>query len=199
MKKLIPLIFALALPAYAGDSGKEVIPPPAEPCLVSWFAGGSVGYLTEFDESMYHLHFGQDTCIQLGGWDFAWFAEIGYAESDGSYSAGNFNYDFIIMPLTINGKLERKLTGNLNTYFGAGIGMAKVDYDVDLGGSSSSSDNDWVCTAQVFAGVNYHLNESCEIYSGARWIHFDEVYFAPSTLKLEDDLLLEFGFRYNFK
>ena len=74
--------------AFAGTpvvSSKEVVPPPADPCLFTWFAGGSVGYLTEFEEPMYHLHVGTDTCWSLGGWNIAFFGEIGYTDKDESY------------------------------------------------------------------------------------------------------------------
>lgn len=217
MKILTSFVLAcLAAPAFAG-SGKEVVAEPQpQPSLLEWFAGASVGYLTEFEEPMYHLHVGQDTNLQLGGWDFAWFLEIGYAEKEESGGGSTLpvlppsfdldeleqalaltsgSYDLSIMPVTINGKFERSFAQNWNVYAGAGIGMAQVDLDVSPG---IVSDDDWVFTAQVFTGVQYDINESWEVYGGARWMYFDDAEIGAFTLELEDDFLLELGARYNF-
>jgi opacity protein-like surface antigen len=226
MKLIAPLIVALALPAFAG-SGKEVVPEPvAEPSLLQWFAGGSIGYLTEFEEPMYHLHVGQDTQYQIGGWDFAWFLEIGYTDKDESYTGslstippalpssfslddledylstnagpvGAWNYDMSIIPITLNGKFEREFAQNWKVYAGAGAGFALVDLDVNAG-TTSLSDDDWVFTAQVFAGVQYDINPKWELYGGARWIYFDDADIGAYTLKMDDDFLFEIGTRYNF-
>lgn len=240
--KTIPLfVLALAMPAFAGTSAKESVAPASspEPCLFTWFAGGSVGYLTEFEEPMYNAHIGTDTCWNLGGWNVAFFAEVGYAERDDSWSGrrreestvpglaavnydsylddleGNLGdledalseisdftpydtgYDLDILPITLNVKLERQLTGNLNAYFGGGLGMALVDLSVDAG-PLDFSDDDWVFTGQVFAGLNYNFNPNFEVYGGARWMYFDDADLGGATLELDDDFLLELGARFNF-
>ncbi len=240
--KTIPLfLLGLSLPLLAGTSAKNAVAPAAaDPCAFTWFAGGSVGYLTELEEPMYNLHLGTDTCWSLGGWNVALFAEIGYAEKsedwngnrtvparvadyidedymdedidelDGSlddlesalsYIAGSTpwdtSYDLDVMPITLNVKLERPLTGNLNAYFGGGLGMARVGLDVDYG-FDDFSDDDWVFTAQIFAGVNYNFNPNFEVYGGARWIYFDDADMSEVTLELDDDFLFEIGARFNF-
>ncbi len=83
--------------AFAGQSPKEAMTEPAapDPCLLSWFAGGSVGYLTELDEAMYNIMFGIDPCWKVAGWDVTFHAEIGYARREESYSAGT---TFIPLP-----------------------------------------------------------------------------------------------------
>lgn len=249
MKKISLFLLSLALPAFAGPSAKEVVPPPApDPCLFTWFTGASVGYLTEFEEPMYNLHVGTDTCWNLGGWDVALFAEIGYTEKDDSWDSsrqpkeledlqeltvldqeedyltgdvsgdlddledaledlakyspfGSTGYDLDIIPITMNVKLERPLTGNLNGYFGAGLGIALVDLSVDIG-SNNFSDDDWVFTGQVFAGLNYNFNPNFEVYGGARWIYYDDAELEDNglggDLELDDDFLLELGARFNF-
>lgn len=216
MKKHIALLMALTAPLFAGTSGKEVVAEP-QPTLLEWFAGGSIGYLTELEEPMYHLHLGQDTSLQFSGWDFAWFAEIGYAEKDesggGSATPGQLppsfdldqldsailnsrgSYDLSIMPITINGKLEREIAENWNVYAGAGVGFAQVDLDVT---EPALSDDDWVLTFQAFTGVQYDINESWEAYGGARWIYYDDADLGGLTLDLDDDFLFELGARYNF-
>ena len=71
-KSIIALMF-VAGTAMAGTTSKEVIPPPPpapEPSLWQWFAGGSVGYLFDYEEEMYHLHVGVDTPWNWGGLAF---------------------------------------------------------------------------------------------------------------------------------
>ncbi len=233
MKSILLLPFALVLPLSAGTSAKQTIAPAAqESCLFSWFAGGSVGYLTEFEEPMYNLHVGTDTCWNVVGWNVALFGEVGYTQKDDSFSgqdrqstpprsnnfdidsmssglqylsnigAGRTGYDLDVMPLTLNVKLERLLTGNLNAYFGAGLGMALVDLDINAGRFGNYSDSDWVFTAQAFAGLNYNVNANVEIYGGARWVYFDKAELSDggesASLDLGSDCLLELGARYNF-
>jgi opacity protein-like surface antigen len=111
---------------------------------------------------------------------------------------GDTNYDLDVMPITLNAKLERPLTGNLNAYFGGGLGMALVDLSADGGVLGSASDDDWVFTAQLFAGLNYNINETFEVYGGARWIYFDDADIEDVTFELDDDFLFEIGGRINF-
>jgi opacity protein-like surface antigen len=251
MKTILLLSLALAIPAFGGTSSKAVIAPaPApDPCLFTWFAGGSVGYLTELEEPMYNLHVGTDTCWNIGGWNVALFAEIGYTEKSEDWSSGNYDddypgngsrtmdyddydnfedggnvslgdvenilsdiadygkfgstgYDLDILPITLNLKLERQLSGGLNAYFGGGLGMARVDFSADVGSFGDFSDDDWVFTAQIFAGLSYNVTQNFEVYGGARWIYLDDADLSDSDLSvgldLEDDWLLELGLRYNF-
>ena len=105
------------------------------------------------------------------------------------------------MPITLNVKLELQLTGNLNAYFGGGLGMARVDLSVDYG-YGEVADDDWVFTAQLFAGLSYNVTQNFEVYGGARWIYLDGADLSDSggsaTLDLDDDWLFELGLRYNF-
>ncbi len=88
MKRIILLPFALTLPLFAGTSAKDAVAPATpESCLFSWFAGGSVGYLTQLEEPMYNLHLGTDTCWNVAGWNVALFGEVGYTSTDESYRA----------------------------------------------------------------------------------------------------------------
>lgn len=238
MKTILLLPFALALPLFAGTSAKQAIAPATqESCLFNWFAGGSVGYLTQLEEPMYNLHVGTDTCWNVAGWKVALFGEVGYTSTDESYQSerkgnsvnqliipqvqssysvdemgsalsnlanfvGNTGYDLDIIPLTLNVKLERQLTGNLDAYIGAGLGVARVNLDINAGRFGKYSDNDWVFAGQVFAGLNYNVNANVEIYGGARWVYFDNAKLSDkgqsATLDLGSDCLLELGGRYNF-
>ena len=252
MKTILLLSTVLAIPAFAGSPAMETAPPAPAPCLFTWFAGGSIGYLTEFEEPMYNLHVGTDTCWNLGGWNVALFAEIGYTERDedwsGRYvppqtppvtsvpipdsssdvlddtdlegveagldeleqalyslageSVAGTGYELSVLPITFNVKLERPLTGNLNAYFGGGLGAALVDLDVNLGDFGNFSDDDWVFTGQLFAGLNYNFNPNFEVYGGVRWIYLDDPSLSDrgisGTLDLDDDFLFELGGRFNF-
>lgn len=240
MKNIILLSLVAGLPALAGTSEKQVIAPAQESCLVKWFAGGSVGYLTEMEEPMYHLHLGADTCWNLGGWDVALFGEVGYVETDGEFSRerdwhdwpsstidqdtalnGHMDwerpsFDLNIIPITFNIKLERDLTDRLSAYMGAGVGAAYMDLDADGGkhgkpdgngtveaygpmnGNGFSSDESWVFTAQLFAGLSYEVTSNFELYGGARWIYFDDPDFEGVKLDLDHDFLFEIGGRVNF-
>jgi opacity protein-like surface antigen len=204
MKLPILICFALAAPVLAGTEAKQVIIPsePAQPW--NWFAGGSVGYLNDFDEEMYHLHAGADTPWSVAGWNVALFGEVGYTEKEENFrgtetsvipqanynvdldsmadalqaladsGAGDTGFDLNVMPLTFNVKFERQLTGNLGAYVGAGLGVADVDLSINAGEAGRYSDADWVFVFQAFAGLVYNVNPSFEIYGGARWISFDE-------------------------
>ncbi|MEI6176985.1 MAG: hypothetical protein WCS43_08845 [Verrucomicrobiota bacterium] len=239
MKHILLATLALAIPAFGGTTSKQVIAPAPAPCLFTWFAGGSVGYLTELEEPMYNLHIGTDTCWSIGGWNIALFGEVGYTQSSEDYNGGRPNtppapifsggsfslsevqgflsdyangfngatagYDLEIMPLTLNAKFERALTGNLNGYFGLGLGVARVDFSAyALGGplNGSFSDDDWVFTGQLFAGLSYNVTPAFEVYGGARWIYYSDADFSDGrnsgTLEMDDDFLIELGLRYNF-
>ncbi len=103
MKTCLFISAVMVMAADAGmssqDAKMEVAQAPPETCLLSWFAGASVGYLTELDEPMYSILFGVDPCWKFGGGKVTLFAQIGYANRDESYSAGPA---FIPLPGTIN-------------------------------------------------------------------------------------------------
>jgi opacity protein-like surface antigen len=217
MKKFALLTLVLAAPAFAGTSSKAVIAPASDPCLTSWFLGGSVGYLTQAEEPMYNLHVGvTNSCWNLFGFNASLFGEVGYTEEDDSSNhllfipnrrrGGTFvtlsdKVDMNIVPVTLNFKLERALVGNLNAYFGAGLGVSWVDMDRDVSNgfsTVSSSESDWVFTSQVFAGLGYNVTQNCEIYGGARWLYLSNSKVGNQTVSLGSDCLLELGARYKF-
>jgi opacity protein-like surface antigen len=222
--KLLLTSVALALPVFAGTPAAQVSAPVPQPNLWSWFAGGSVGYLVDAEEVMYNAHVGVDTPWNLGGWNVAIFAEVGYTEIDDNYQddyllkgAGTLTAltngsgpivvqtETEIIPITLNVKLERPIADKLNVYFGAGLGVGLVDvsgrssYVSTLSAVSSDySDDDAVFTAQVFAGLSYNFCPAFEVYGGARWIYFDDAKMDGDDLDLGDDVLFELGARFNF-
>ena len=210
MKTLLLLPLLIAAPAFAGTSAKQVV-PPADPCVTSWFAGASIGYLTEMDAPMYNAHIGvTNTCWKIAGWDTALYLEIGYAEKTHTITGPLTNdyyphEDFKVeeLPITLNVKFERALTGNLNGYFGGGLGLAWMQ-----GEFMGDSESDWVFTAQIFAGLSYTVTPSCEIYGGARWIYYADPTWAGTKVDLGNlpgfsgnigsDWLFELGARFKF-
>ncbi|WP_193213696.1 outer membrane beta-barrel protein [Luteolibacter marinus] len=219
MKRTILSFVLLSGVALAGSSSKEVIPPPPapEPALWNWFAGASAGYLVDYEEDMYHLHLGIDLPSRCE-WQHSVFLECGWTSADDSFvtppvTVGDSQFSLYldseveIVPLTLNYKIERKFKEKLSAYVGAGIGVAFVDYEATaaaLGGggpTANFSDSDTVFAAQVFAGLAYQVTESFDLYGGARWIYLDDsdISVAPVGVGiLEDDVLVEAGFRVNF-
>ena len=205
---------------------------PASESLWGWFVGGSGGYLLDNETDMWHGHLGVDLPWQIAGFDTALFLEVGWAQFDYSFDTGGvmestnlstlttppargivtrppiysrITAEIDMVPVTLNGKLERNLFGPVNAYLGAGAGIAFFDLDVS-DGMTSYSDQDVTFYAQVFAGLLVHLCPSFEVFAGARWIYVDEPEFdiAGTSVDLDgtdfqnDDILLEAGGRLNF-
>ena len=218
MKNLLLLPLAIALPAYAGTSAKQVVAPPPDTCLTTWFAGASVGYLTQLDTAYYTAHIGvTNSCWKIAGWDVSLYAEVGYAEKDktdsGRYLLNDYFHDFkedndlTIVPVTLNVKFDHQITGNLGAYLGGGLGLAWVNDDWSFTDTivvkkttthASASDSDWVFCAQIFAGLNYHVTPQFEVYGGGRWIHLADPTLFGSKQSIDDDWLVELGARYKF-
>jgi opacity protein-like surface antigen len=111
-------------------------------------------------------------------------------------------YDFDVMPITLNVKFDRQFADNFHGYFGGGLGMALVDFSADVDRLADFSDDDWVFTGQLFAGLSYSFNPDFEAYSGIRWIYYDDAGLSSSDidldLEMDDDFLIEIGARFNF-
>jgi len=149
MKTIPLLVLGLAIPAFAGSSAKETVAPASspEPCVFTWFTGASIGYLTELEEPMYHLHVGTDTCWNVGGWAVAFFAEIGYTEKDDSWSRrkydngnGYYNDSYPIGNEVPNGDYNKgsdKIKGDLDDLEKVLSNIARYEgyntsYDLDI-------------------------------------------------------------------
>jgi len=206
MNKKLSALFTLALaaPAIAGTevyTARESVAERhvAQPAQWGFFAGASAGYLSNFEEDMFHVHAGVDTPWQIIGWNVALFAEVGWTETDAKSLAET--QEFEIIPMTFNLKLERPITERFSVYMGAGVGAAMVDYHLDNFFVPNVDDNETVLAAQAFAGVAFNATSRLEIYGGARWIYVD--FDAPPVVgvaapKFGDDFLVELGLRYNF-
>lgn len=213
MKNKLLLVSALlAMPAFGGTTAKEVIPAPApaQPSLWNWFIGGSAGYLVDAEEAMYTGHVGVDTPWTVGGWNVALFAELASTEVENGYSIINpaftsavvmspVDVETEVMPLTLNVKLERPLTGKLNGYVGAGLGVSFIDVTAtSVVPAGNYSDDETVFTGQVFAGLVYNVSEAFEVFGGARWIFTDSADVRGREVDFDEDVFFEGGLRINF-
>lgn len=165
-----------------------------------------MGYLIDTEEPMYHLHIGVDSPYNLGGWDVAFFLEVGYFDTDASFLVqardtataalfGTATLDYEAIPFTANVKLERSIGNRLNAYVGAGVGFALVDATLTMPfGLAGFDDSDTVFACQVFAGLQYDVSEAFELYTGVRWMYFG----STDNVGSFDDVLVELGGRINF-
>lgn len=205
-------------PIVSAKSAKTPIVPPT-PDLYQWFAGGTAGYLLDKETEFFSGHIGTDLPYTLGCWETAVYLEVGYFECDHDFTRKRdikfddkkyygdpkydpsygtsidfeerLTYELEFIPVTLNYKLERELTPSLNAYLGVGAGVAFIDLSNGLG----QSDSDTVFFAQAFAGLLYELNESVELYAGARVIYFDDPSFNLGGTEIDLDSLEAEGFK----
>jgi len=210
-KKILLLLTGLAFSTsaqagedYSAKGAKVVIPAPA-PCLWTWFAGGSAGYIAgDWDEEIYTLHVGAELKCPDAACSHAFYLEVGYTEKDRKFhyfdssresrERGYANLE--IIPITLNYKYECALTDQLNWYAGAGAGIALVDYEI-TDGTGRHSDDDTAFYAHVFAGLVYNVSESFEVFGGLRFIFMDDV-FGGLQSPIDEELHYELGARFNF-
>ena len=189
---------ALATSAQAGEdySAKAPVAPVAAPCLWTWFAGGSVGYLDDMDTEMYTLHVGAEYKCTDSAASHAIFFEAGYANPSNSWNDDDakFRADIDVIPLTLNYKYEAQLVGNLNWFIGAGAGAIIFDADSD------HNDLDFSNTeflAQAFGGLVYNFSDSFELFGGARYMYVTDDNLDNLDV-YGDDWFYDLGFRFNF-
>lgn len=195
---------ALAASAQAGEdySAKAPAPvPTAAPCLWTWFAGGSVGYLDDAKDAMYTLHVGTEYKCPGSEKSHAIFLEIGYATdnfSTGTYDGYGYQDrvkgDVTFVPVTLNYKYEDVLTGNLNWYVGAGAGIGFGDVTIDEP-SYVSDENERFFVGQVFGGLVYNISDSFETFGGVRALYIND---GSKWSAFEYDFMFELGARFNF-
>ena len=212
----------LAASASAGTPAAVTAPPPTAG-LWTWFAGGSVGYLTDLEQPMYSLNLGMEYKRPGTQGSHSIYLQVGYAEDDESYSyhpglpgarSADASIDMHIIPITLDYKYEGTLSGRLNYYVGLGLGIAIVDTSCDWrwsqaiypNGSGGGSDDktDVRFYGEIFAGLSYNVTDAFQIYAGARYILMDNVdrnvhvTGASYDAGINNNFLLELGLRYHF-
>ena len=217
-------IAGLALATTAAAGTPAPVTAPATTGLWTWFAGGSVGYLTGLDQPMYGLNLGMQYQRPGAGDSHALYLQVGYAEDDAAYSfipnypggiTQKSSIDMHIIPITLDYQYQGTLSGHLDYYAGLGLGIAVVRTSCDwtsdqslpppYGHQSGSDDHtDVRFYAELFAGLAYHVTDAFEIHAGARYILMDDadrsVHVNGQTYDagIHNNFLLELGLRYHF-
>jgi opacity protein-like surface antigen len=149
---------------------------------------------------MYTLHVGRRFDSALYGFNSALYLEVAYLDGDVDFNdptgfglLNRLNADINIVPVTLNGMMERNIYGGLGLYVGGGLGYAFTDID-----AGNQSDSDGGFYAQLSAGLNYKFTETFEMFAGARWVYLNDLDFGDSTLELDDGFAWEVGLRFNF-
>lgn len=199
--------------------------PVQDTGLWKWFAGGSVGYLTDQDEAMYSLHAGMEYRIPDERGFHAIYLQVGFTQDDADYSyfpnipgaiSQEASIDVDIIPITLNYKYEVALTERLNGYLGIGAGIAIVDGSYDWSWSQAvpppnnegDGSDDWSDVrfyGEVFAGLSYEISDSFELYTGLRYIFMDEedreidvTDASDYEAGIDQEFLVELGVRWHF-
>lgn len=150
-----------------------------------WFVGGGVDYMIDAEEPFYNGHFGYDF-----GNGHALFLESGWMGQD---DGGLFGVDVDVVPITANYKYRYNFTEKFGLYAGLGLGASSVDVSAGF-----LSDDDWVFTAQGFAGLVYNVTPNFEIYAGGRYMWLDDVSIFGANVDDLDDWGIGGGIRFNF-
>lgn len=201
-KLILPItVSALALTAIPASAGEPSQPyQPYQPAPVEqspmwqWFVGGSVSYLFEYDEPMYALNVGAKSPWSPLGFATSFYLEGGFVEDDNEsripLGVGGIDSDLEIIPVTLNVQFEKALNDWIGLYFGVGAGASFTDLKV----AGVGHDHDTVFTAQAFAGVNFRVGANSEIYTGGRYIRFDDA----DNYDLDNTWAAEAGYRWKF-
>jgi hypothetical protein len=192
MKSILPAFALLSSVAFAGSevayqsSSDAVTPAAAES---TWYAGGSVGHLSERDETLYTLHLGANI-LRSGAFTHSLFTEVGFSEKDGWQAEQEF------IPVTLNYKLDYQFGDGFSLYAGLGAGAAWID---GLAGFATNWPDSVEFMAQAFAGINYEVCASFQLYAGNRYIWIDDSDLPPSiSMDSGDDVVMEIGARFRF-
>ena len=156
---------------------------------LGWYLGAGVDYFLDAEEPFYNGHLGYDF-----GNGSSLFIESGWIGEDEDPSfLFPFAADLDIIPVTINYKYEWMFTDSFGFYAGAGIGGANVDFS-----AGPLSDDEWVFTAQAFAGLVWNVTPSFEFYAGARYMWIDDISIGGADHDDLDDVGIGAGIRFNF-
>lgn len=153
-----------------------------------WFIGGGADYMIDSEEGFYNGHIGYDF-----GNGHAIFLESGWMGQEETAFPLLVNIDVDIVPITANYKYRYNFNESFGLYAGVGLGASSVDVNAGF-----ASDDDWVFTAQAFAGLVYNVNPNFEIYAGARYMWMDDVSLFGANLDDLDDVGIGGGIRFNF-
>ncbi|NWK54760.1 outer membrane beta-barrel protein [Verrucomicrobiaceae bacterium N1E253] len=211
----------------AGTETYTTTPAPSQG-LWEWFAGGSIGYLTDIEEPMYTLHAGVEYTHPAQRGTHLVYLEVGLTQDDEGYlfspppgmtggRTETVDMDADIIPITLNYQYQAPITECLNYYVGLGLGIVILDTSAEWQwtqavappfnqGGGSEDETKVRFYGQVFAGLSYDISESFELFGGVRYIFMDDwdalmdVPNQPTThtFGIDGDVLLELGGRFHF-
>ncbi|MCW1921751.1 porin family protein [Luteolibacter arcticus] len=193
---LLATTLALAVPSglQAGEAETTTTQSYQAPMTTTqhqgWYLGGGVDYMVDSEEPFYNAHLGYDF-----GNGSSLFLESGWLgqEQEPSFLLPFVSADVDIVPITLNYKYEYMFTDAFGLYVGAGLGASSVDVSAGL-----VSDDEWVFTAQAFAGLVYNVTPNFEIYAGARYLWMDDISLFGANIDDLDDVGVGAGIRFNF-
>lgn len=229
MKTTMSTCLAGLVLVTAAQAGTPSPTPAAAPAagLWEWFAGGSVGYLSQLDQSMYTLGIGVEYKPVAARTSHAIYLEVGFTEDDASYAyvppppitggrTESASIDLNIIPITLNYKYEAAITDRLGYYLGLGLGIAILDSSYDWSwsqavappngqGGGSDKRTEARFYGDVVAGLSYAVSDSLRFFAGARYIfmdnvdrHIDVTNAAAYHAGINNDVLFEIGACYRF-
>lgn len=159
-----------------------------------WFAGASAAYLFDAGEPMFSLSLGRRLDWSPSGWEVDLYLEGGRIEDDNQFGIALdsplLESDVQIVPITGNLRFGKRFTPNFGAYCGLGAGAAFTEIITD----HADRDQDVVFTGQLFAGLNWYLGQTSELFVGGRWIYFSDA----EKHEMKSDGAVELGYRWHF-
>jgi opacity protein-like surface antigen len=150
------------------------------------YFGASVGYLTDNEEEIFSAQLGMEIASSE---KLSHDVELEIAYTSYSEELGSID----ITPFMANYKLRLAQSEKVGVYLGGGIGFSLVDVSV-LG----QSDDDWVFTFQLLAGVEIPFTETVSARIGYRYVYLEDSEFFDVELDELDDSVLEVGLMFKF-
>ncbi|WP_193213565.1 outer membrane protein [Luteolibacter marinus] len=182
------LLFPAALMAGEAEmTNTTIYSEPAPTQHQGWFLGGGADYMFDAGDVFYNGHLGYNF-----GNGSSLFLESGWLGEEETVFPF-LQADVDIIPVTLNFKQEFMFNERFGFYAGAGAGAANVDVAAGL-----VNEDDWVLSAQAFAGVVYNVTPNFELYTGVRYLWMDDVDIAGANLGKFDGLGVGAGLRFNF-
>ena len=154
--------------------------------LSAGYVGVGGGYMIDGEEEIFFAHIGGQLA-KTSNLSHNIELEIGYTDAD------EMGVSLDVIPLMVNYRAVNTSPEKFDAYFGAGLGMSKVDVSY-----ASFSDDDTVFTAQAMAGVDISLSTTTSLRLGYRYIYLESVELFGIELDDLDDSIIEVGLIVKF-
>jgi len=188
MNSILPVLALLSSAAVAFAGSDELAYQSSS--NAGWYFGGSVGHLSDRDDTLYTLHLGANL-FRSGSLTHSLLAEVGCGENHNRQDEPQF------VPITLDYKLDYQVEGRFSLYAGLGAGVAWID-EAPYGFATNRQDGSFEFMAQAFAGIGYEVCSNFQLYAGDRYIWVDESDQPLKSVSTGDDLVMELGARFRF-